>query len=387
MNTNSNVPEIRRQKKPTKFEYPAKELLEQLYITKQLSCEKVAKELMRLFPEKYSRPPSRFTVEKWLVENGISLRSSIENYRLEINSKYECPAKELLEDLYIIKQLGRRKIGQELAKLYPKKYPQPPSGLTIERWLIKNGIQMRKAHELTEYERPSKELLEQLYVTRQLGSRGVGKELTRLYPKKYSQPPSGKTVEKWLHQYNIETKGLRKFPIHVWYSWENLVFELAEYILSDQIWRSGQNADNKINISMNGKQNTIRPEIIVYNAKGEIEKIIDAKLSDKALKHKDRHIYHTISKSKTVEFWILEGDSKVVVLFNNGESNIFSLNEINVYTNNKNIKRIFIFINADDLLVTLTMKGYDPELVNEFKQKIIDLRYKREQFFYQTNND
>ena len=199
-----------------KYELPAKKLLEQLYITKQLGFWSIGRELTRLYPEKYPHPPADFTIKKWLVENGIPLKNSFENSKYKSNSKLEGPPKKVLEELYLNKQMGCKKIGQELAQLYPEKYSRLPIHLTVETWLMEADIPIRKAHELIEYERPTKELLEQLYITEQLGSREIGRELARLYPEKYPQPPSSKTVEKWLHQYKIETRGLRTIPIHLW---------------------------------------------------------------------------------------------------------------------------------------------------------------------------
>ena len=90
---------------------------------------------------------------------------------------------------------------------------------------------------------------------------------------------------------------------------------------------------------------------------------------------------------KIVEFWILEGKSKTVVIYNTGKSEKFSLNETDLYENNNNIKKIYKFISVDDLLTILAVNNTDPDIINDFKQKIVNLKHKRKQFFSQNSNE
>ena len=63
------------------------------------------------------------------------------------------------------------------------------------------------------------------------------------------------------------------------------------------------------------------------------------------------------------------------------------MNETDLYENNNNIKKIYKFISVDDLLTILAVNNTDPDIINDFKQKIVNLKHKRKQFFSQNSNE
>ena len=63
------------------------------------------------------------------------------------------------------------------------------------------------------------------------------------------------------------------------------------------------------------------------------------------------------------------------------------MNETDLYENNNNIKKIYKFISVDDLLTILAVNNTDPDIIIDFKQKIVNLKHKRKQFFSQNSNE
>ena len=402
---------------------PAYTELYELYIIHKFSVRAIVKYYLTTQPEQYPTLISK-TVRRWLKKNNIPLRkksspipSYSELYELYISQnlaiteitqhykttqpeiyrtlgettvtgwidRYKIPHHEIippipsyaeLYELYINRNFSRMEIVKYYQTTQPELYPTLGK-TTVYHWLKKYEIQPHEVSLAT----PAYQEIYDLYITRNLTINEITNYFLTTRPEIY--PTLGiSTVRRWLLAFKIPMRS-SDIPVNsVWREWEELFYKIVPYVLSDINWKSGHTG-NEIYVK-DSEESIIRPEVVVLDSLGNIEKIIDAKESDGAVSYKDIYIYPFATQKKLVEFWVLDGDSRVEINYSDNSICRILLDNFdeNDFIAKEDITSILVYINADDLINRLTIE----EIKQDFKQQIVDLRTKRKKSYPNTDS-
>ncbi len=130
------------------------------------------------------------------------------------------------------------------------------------------------------------------------------------------------------------------------YEWEDVCKKIANILLNTSSW-SWQPL-----VSV-GKEQIAFPDIVIYENTDRIviDRIIEVKRTEWAVKDKDLEIYPYLTNSGTVIFWCLHGDSKII---------------------EKDDGRTFMYKNAETLIYELESKGNNSnnEVITTLIEKI-----------------
>jgi hypothetical protein len=303
-------------------------------------------EVAEYYSKKYKRQINQSTVCLWFKE-----------YRIEARNMIPMPGKLILTSLYHGYHpdcRGKPFSQKEIALYYTRKYNYPISRKTVNRWLKRNKVMMRKYN----IPLPPRKELKDLYAGLHLECEGKPfsqYKIAKYYTKKLKRNVDQTTVSNWFKKYNLEARNPSESLLNdLWKRWEALIYEIAEILLFDEIWKSGQGINRIATPQLPGIK-YIEPEIIVFFKNGKIKKFIDAKKTKVGINSKDIEIYPVLSKF--VEFWILDGDSNVEIFYSNSSINI-SVTQFNEdeYLTDQDVERILVFRNSNDLIKELKQK-------------------------------
>ena len=349
----------------TSLPKPSYQEIYELYINQNLTIRAITQHYKTTQPEIY-RTLGETTVTGWIDRYKIPHHEIIP----------PIPSYAELYELYINRNFSRMEIVKYYQTTQPELYPTLGK-TTVYHWLKKYEIQPHEVSLAT----PAYQEIYDLYITRNLTINEITNYFLTTRPEIY--PTLGNsTVRRWLIAFKIPMRS-SDIPVNsVWREWEELFYKIVPYVLSDINWKSGHTG-NEIYVK-DSEESIIRPEVVVLDSLGNIEKIIDAKESDGAVSYKDIYIYPFATQKKLVEFWVLDGDSRVEINYSDNSICRILLDNFdeNDFIAKEDITSILVYINADDLINRLTIE----EIKQDFKQQIVDLRTKRKKSYPNTDS-
>lgn len=142
---------------PPGLKIPSREQLENLYVNQRKSTIEIAKEY----------GVSHFTVSDWLKDAGIVIRNNSERH---IKFGGRVPSEEELKRDYLDKRMNQNELGRKYGVSSP----------TIRTWLEEFNIPVRNASEAKrpkDFSPPSKEQLEKLYIEEEKTAKEIAEDL------------------------------------------------------------------------------------------------------------------------------------------------------------------------------------------------------------------
>ncbi|MFX1255484.1 MAG: hypothetical protein ACFFCZ_28030 [Promethearchaeota archaeon] len=325
---------VRKAAPPKKYICPPRDELIIIYWDRGYSLKQIA--------EQYD--VTKWAVRTWFRELKIPRREGIKRRPNEPSR----PPKSVLIELYVNENLT----VEEIADLYATYYTK------VHRWLKYYNIPRRPAKRRAVIrQRPSEHELRKLYYE-------LGFTMNELAYKIYRV--SFEDIQEWFDFYNIKMKPPMVANVP-WKEWENLCVELASFVI-DQSWKPGP----CIYTPEFDEFSNVFPDIVVYDNNGDIDYVIDAKLTKQAIRKKDKKIHPYLSKQRIALFWVLQGKSKAVLYRKKGDRKIISIKEYQSFKIPTNIKKVLVIMNSDYLIKSLKERINDNnrEVILDLTQRI-----------------